>query len=66
MVVKTVAAGDGKEALEATTILVSVGRKPYDKGLELGNIEVEGDNRGRIVINDGFNTSIHESRTRKR
>ena len=57
--VKTEAAKDGKEeTLEADVVLVSVGRRPYTKGLGLENIEVEVDNRGRIVIDDQFNTSI--------
>jgi len=57
--VKTEAAKDGKEeTLEADVVLVSVGRRPYTKGLGLENIGVEVDNRGRIVIDDQFNTSI--------
>lgn len=57
--VKTEAAKDGKEEiLEADVVLVSVGRRPYTKGLGLENIGVEVDNRGRIVIDDQFNTSI--------
>jgi len=44
--------------LEADVVLVSVGRRPYTKGLGLENIGVEVDNRGRIVIDDQFNTSI--------
>ncbi|KAF9779217.1 hypothetical protein BJ322DRAFT_1089218 [Thelephora terrestris] len=57
--VKTEAAKDRKEEiLEADVVLVSVGRRPYTKGLGLENIGVEVDNRGRIVIDDQFNTSI--------
>ena len=57
--VKTEAAKDGKEEiLEADVVLVSVGRRPYTKGLGLENIGLEVDNRGRIVIDDQFNTSI--------
>ena len=57
--VKTEAAKDGKEeTLEADVVLVSVGRRPYTNGLGLENIGVEVDNRGRIVIDDQFNTSI--------
>ena len=59
VLVKTEAAKDGKEeTLEADVVLVSVGRRPYIKGLGLENIGVEVDNRGRIVIDDQFNTSI--------
>jgi len=59
VLVKTEAAKDGKEEiLEADVVLVSVGRRPYTQGLGLENIGVEVDNRGRIVIDDQFNTSI--------
>jgi len=59
VLVKTEAAKDGKEeTLDADVVLVSVGRRPYTKGLGLENIGVEIDNRGRIVIDDQFNTSI--------
>jgi dihydrolipoamide dehydrogenase len=39
-------------------VLVAVGRRPYIKGLNLENIGVEVDERGRIVIDDQFNTSV--------
>jgi len=59
VLVKTEAAKDGKEeTLEADVVLVSVGRRPYTKGLGLENVGLEVDNRGRIVIDDQFNTSI--------
>ena len=44
--------------MEADIVLVSVGRRPYTKGLGLENIGLEVDKRGRIVIDDQFNTSI--------
>ena len=44
--------------LEADVVLVAVGRRPYIKGLNLENIGVEVDERGRIVIDDQFNTSV--------
>jgi len=57
--VKTEAAKNGKEeTLEADVVLVSVGRRPFTKGLGLENIGLEVDNRGRIMIDDQFNTSI--------
>lgn len=57
--VKTEGAKDGKEEiLDADVVLVSVGRRPYTKGLGLENIGAEVDSRGRIVIDDQFNTSI--------
>lgn len=39
-------------------MLVAVGRRPFTKGLNLEKIGVELDNKGRIVIDDQFNTSV--------
>jgi dihydrolipoamide dehydrogenase len=39
-------------------VLVAIGRRPYIKGLNLENVGVEVDSRGRIVIDDQFNTSV--------
>jgi dihydrolipoamide dehydrogenase len=44
--------------LEADVVLVAIGRRPYINGLNLENIGVEVDPRGRIVIDDQFNTSV--------
>ena len=46
------------DQLEADVVLVAVGRRPYTKGLNLEKIGVELDNKGRIVIDDQFNTSV--------
>ncbi|EDR14636.1 dihydrolipoyl dehydrogenase [Laccaria bicolor S238N-H82] len=52
------AKGGKEETLEADVVLVAVGRRPYVEGLNLEAIGVELDNKGRIVIDDQFNTSI--------
>ena len=39
-------------------MLVAIGRRPYIKGLNLENVGIEVDSRGRIVIDDQFNTSV--------
>lgn len=39
-------------------MLVAIGRRPYIQGLGLENIGVEVDSRGRIVIDDQFNTTV--------
>ncbi|ELU38534.1 dihydrolipoyl dehydrogenase [Rhizoctonia solani AG-1 IA] len=44
--------------LDADVVLVSIGRRPYTKGLGLEKIGVEVDKRGRIVVDDQFNTSV--------
>ncbi|KAF7317942.1 Dihydrolipoyl dehydrogenase [Mycena kentingensis (nom. inval.)] len=52
------AAGGKAETLDADVILVAVGRRPYVEGLNLEAVGVEMDNKGRIVIDDQFNTSV--------
>ncbi|THH26367.1 hypothetical protein EUX98_g7814 [Antrodiella citrinella] len=57
--VKTEAAKGGKEEeLEADVVLVAVGRRPVTTGLNLDKIGVEVDNKGRIIIDDQFTTSV--------
>jgi len=57
--IKTEAAKGGKEeTLDANVVLVAVGRRPYTAGLNLDKIGVEIDPKGRIVIDDQFNTSV--------
>ncbi|KIP03930.1 hypothetical protein PHLGIDRAFT_110263 [Phlebiopsis gigantea 11061_1 CR5-6] len=59
VLLKTEGAKDGKEqTLEADVVLVAIGRRPYTKGLNLEAVGVEVDPRGRIVIDDQFNTSV--------
>ncbi len=47
-----------KEKIEADKVLVSVGRKPYTEGLNLSKIGVKKDKKGRIEVNDKFETSV--------
>ena len=46
------------QQIEADVVLVAIGRRPYTEGLNLDKIGVEVDNRGRIVIDSQFNTSV--------
>jgi len=48
----------GKESIDCDKVLVSVGRKPYTEGLNLSKIGVKKDEKGRIEINEKFQTSI--------
>ncbi|MCE9507847.1 MAG: dihydrolipoyl dehydrogenase, partial [Alphaproteobacteria bacterium] len=52
------AAGGAAEKLEVETVLVSIGRRPYTAGLGLEKAGVKVDNRGRVEINDHFQTSV--------
>ena len=57
--VKTESVKDGKEeSFDADVVLVSVGRRPYTEGLNLEKVGVELDNKGRIVIDSQFNTTV--------
>jgi dihydrolipoamide dehydrogenase len=52
------AKGGKEETIDADVVLVAIGRRPVTKGLNLEKIGVELDKRGRIVIDDQFNTSV--------
>ncbi|KAH7907447.1 hypothetical protein BJ138DRAFT_1174558 [Hygrophoropsis aurantiaca] len=59
VIIKTQSAkGDKEETLDADVVLVAVGRRPYTEGLNLDAAGIEKDNKGRIVIDDQFNTSV--------
>ncbi|ORX34405.1 hypothetical protein BD324DRAFT_635718 [Kockovaella imperatae] len=51
------AKGGKEETLDCDVVLVAIGRRPVTQGLNLEAIGVELDKRGRIVIDDQFNTS---------
>ncbi|TFK64527.1 dihydrolipoamide dehydrogenase [Pluteus cervinus] len=56
------AKGGKEETLEADVVLVAVGRRPYVEGLNLQAAGVELDNKGRIIIDDQFTTSVKNIR----
>jgi dihydrolipoamide dehydrogenase len=45
-----------KNSIQADVILVSTGRKPFTDGLGLESLGIEKDSRGRITINDHYQT----------
>ena len=47
-----------KERMECDKVLVSVGRKPYTEGLNLSKIGINKDDKGRIEVNEKFQTSV--------
>lgn len=52
-------AKDGKkDQVEADVVLVAIGRRPVTSGLNLEKVGVEKDERGRIVVDGQFNTSV--------
>lgn len=50
--------GGAAESIEADVVLVAIGRVPYTEGLGLEAAGVKKDNRGRIVIDPHFATSV--------
>ena len=47
-----------KNKIEADVVLISVGRKPNTKGLNLENVGVQIDEKGRVKVNKNFQTNI--------
>ncbi|GCE99369.1 dihydrolipoamide dehydrogenase precursor [Zygosaccharomyces mellis] len=47
-----------QDKLEADAFLVAVGRRPYIQGLDAEKIGLEVDKRGRLVIDDQFNSKF--------
>jgi dihydrolipoamide dehydrogenase len=47
-----------KNKLEADVVLISVGRKPFTSNLNLENIGVELDKKGRVKVNKNFQTNV--------
>jgi dihydrolipoyl dehydrogenase len=54
------AAGGAAETIEADVVLVAIGRAPYTAGLGLATVGVATDDRGRIVVDHNFETSVHD------
>lgn len=50
---------DGKKSsIQGDVVLVSTGRKPFTDGLGLENVLIEKDDRGRIKINNHYQTNV--------
>jgi dihydrolipoamide dehydrogenase len=52
------AKGGAAETIEADVVLVAVGRVPYTEGLGLDEAGVKKDNRGRVVVDAHYATSV--------
>ncbi len=52
------AAGGASETIEADVVLVAVGRIPFTEGLGLEEVGVKKDNKGRVVTDAHFATSV--------
>uniref|UniRef100_A0AAF5PV57 Dihydrolipoyl dehydrogenase n=1 Tax=Wuchereria bancrofti TaxID=6293 RepID=A0AAF5PV57_WUCBA len=52
------AKGGNPQTLEADTILVAIGRRPYTEELGAENVGIKLDSRGRVPVNERFQTSV--------
>jgi dihydrolipoamide dehydrogenase len=52
------AAGGAAETIEADVTLVAVGRVPFTEGLGLEAVGVAKDNRGRVIVDQHFQTNV--------
>ncbi|KAL4710451.1 hypothetical protein ACJJTC_008853 [Scirpophaga incertulas] len=52
------AKGGNKETLECDVVLLSIGRRPYTKDLGLEKVGIALDDRGRVPVNNKFQTTI--------
>uniref|UniRef100_A0A3B3TJA6 Dihydrolipoyl dehydrogenase, mitochondrial n=1 Tax=Poecilia latipinna TaxID=48699 RepID=A0A3B3TJA6_9TELE len=53
------AAGGKNETLTCDVLLVCIGRRPFTQNLGLDSVGIELDNRGRIPVNNRFQTKVH-------
>jgi dihydrolipoamide dehydrogenase len=53
-------AGGAAETIDADVVLVAIGRVPYTAGLGLEAVGVAADQRGRVVVNHNWETSVHD------
>ena len=58
VIIETFSKEGKKNKFEADVVLISVGRKPYTKNLNLEKIGVELDKRGSVKVNKNFQTNI--------
>jgi dihydrolipoamide dehydrogenase len=52
------AAGGAPEVLEADVVLVAIGRRAYTDGLGLEAVGIQRDERGRVSVDDHFQTNV--------
>jgi len=51
-------AGAGSEEVDCDKVLVAVGRRPLTAGLGLAELGVKFDEKGKVVVNDHYQTSV--------
>ena len=58
VILETIDRENRKKQLEADVALISVGRKANTNGLNLENVKVEIDKKGRVIVNKNFETNV--------
>ena len=58
VIIETFSKEGNKNKFEADVVLISVGRRPYTKNLNLEKIGVELDKKGNVKVNKNFQTNI--------
>ncbi len=58
VIINTINKEKKENKIEADVVLISVGRKPNTKGLNLENVGVQIDEKGRVKINKNFQTNV--------
>jgi dihydrolipoamide dehydrogenase len=56
--IEPAAGGGSAETKEADIVLVAIGRVPYSDGLGLDTLGVKRDNRGRVIVDPHYRTSV--------
>uniref|UniRef100_A0A183C0U5 Dihydrolipoyl dehydrogenase n=1 Tax=Globodera pallida TaxID=36090 RepID=A0A183C0U5_GLOPA len=57
--VQVEAVKDGKkQEIDCDVLLVSIGRRPYTVGLGLDNVQLQTDEKGRVPVNERFQTTV--------
>ena len=52
------AAGGEARTIEASHVLMSIGRTPYTEGLGLEHVDIGVETRGQVIVDDHFRTSV--------
>ncbi|KAG6446388.1 dihydrolipoyl dehydrogenase isoform X2 [Manduca sexta] len=52
------AKGGNKETMDCDVVLISIGRRPYTKDLGLDKVGIALDDRGRVPVNNKFQTTV--------
>ena len=56
--IETVDKENKKNKIDVDVVLISVGRKPNTKGLNLKNIGIKTDEKGRVKVSENFETNV--------